>query len=73
MSKIFFNSYVPEYVSENLPWYECDSLMTYIDQLKWKEFISDSDASIKNTKVINFEMIHAQCKGMPRTLSDQFY
>ena len=49
MSKIFFNSYVPEYVSENLPWYECDGLMTYIDHLKWKEFISDSDASIKNT------------------------
>ena len=61
MSKIFANSYVPEYVPEDLPWYEHDGLITYIDQLKWKEFISDLNAVIKNTKAINFEMIHAQC------------
>ena len=47
--------------------------MTYTDQLKWKEFISDADAAIKNTKVINFEMIHAQCRGVPHTHSDEFY
>ena len=73
MSKIFANSYVPEYVSEYLPWYECDGLMTYIDQLKWKEFISDLDTSMKNNKVINFEKIYAQCTGTPCTHSDQFY
>ena len=43
MSKIFANSYVSEYVSENLPWYELDGLKTYLEQLKWKEFISDPD------------------------------
>ena len=73
MSKIFANSYVLEYVSENLPWYERHGLMTYIDQLKWKEFISDLDASIKNKKVINFEKIRAQCRRTPCTRSDQFY
>ena len=73
MSKIFANSYVPEYVSENLPGYERDGLMTYIDQLKWKKFISDPDASIKNIKVINFEMIHAQCRVTPCTHSNQLY
>ena len=29
--KIFANGYVPEYVPEDLPWYERDGLMTYID------------------------------------------
>ena len=53
--------------------YECDGLMTYIDQLKYKELISDPDATVKNTKIITFEMIHAQCRGTPRTHSDQFY
>ena len=71
--QIFANSYVPEYAPKDLPWYECDGLMTYIDQLKYKELISDSDATVKNTKIITFEMIHAQCRGTPRTHSDQFY
>ena len=47
--KIFANSYVHEYVPEVLPSYEGDGLMTYIDQLKYKEFISDPHAAIKNT------------------------
>ena len=47
--------------------------MTYIDQLKYKEFISDPDAAIKNAKIINFKMIHVQCRGMPRAHSDEFY
>ena len=34
--------------------------MTYIDQLKYERFISDLD------KVINFEMIYAECSGAPR-------
>ena len=71
--KIFANSCLPEYVPEDLPWYERDGLMTYIDQLKYKEFLSEPDAAIKYTKLINFEMIPTQCRGMPSTLSDQFY
>ena len=59
---IFANNYIPKYVLEDLPWYERDGLLlTYIDQLKYKEFISDSDVAVKNTKVINFDMIHTQC------------
>ena len=45
---------------EDLPWYERDGLLTYFDQLKYKEFICDPDAAVKNTEVINFDMIHAQ-------------
>ena len=70
--KIFASSYVPEYVLQDLPWYERDGLMTYIDQLKCKEFISDPDVAIRNTKIKNFEMIHAQCRGTHRTHSNEF-
>ena len=62
-----------KYVPEDLPWYERDGLMTYIEQARYKDFISDPDTAIKNTKIINFEMIHAQCRGTPRTHSDEFY
>ena len=30
--KIFANNYIPRYVSEDLPWYDRDGLLTYIDQ-----------------------------------------
>ena len=71
--KIFDNDYIPKYVPEDLPWYEREGLLTYIDQMKYKEFISDPDAAVKNTKVINFDMIYTQCGGTPRTHSDNFY
>ena len=32
--KTFANKYIPKYVPEDLPWYERDGLLTYIDQLK---------------------------------------
>ena len=38
-----FNNYVPEYVPENLPWYERDGLLTWYDQEKCKEFLEDPD------------------------------
>ena len=49
--KIFVNKYIPKYVPEDLPWYERNGLLIYIDQLKYKDFISDPDAHIKNTQV----------------------
>ena len=52
-TEIFANSYVPEYVAEDLPLYERDGLMTYIDQAKYKDFISDPDTTIKNNKFCN--------------------
>ena len=71
--KIFANSYVPEYVPEDLPLYERDGLMTYIDQAKYKVSISDPDTAIKNTNIIYFEMIHGQCRGTSCTHSDELY
>ena len=71
--KNFANKYGPEYVPEGLPWYEKDRLITHIDQMKYKYFISDPDAHAKNTQIIDFEMIHAQCRSTPGTHSDKFY
>ena len=59
--KIFADKYIPKYVPEDLPWYERNGLLTYVDQWKYKEFISDPDTDVNNTKVVNFDMIHAQC------------
>ena len=73
VGRIFPNSYAPEYVPKDLPWYKRECLLIYIDQIKYIEFISDPDAAIKNSKIINLEMIHAQCRGTPGTHSDQFY
>ena len=35
--KIFANKYIPKYVAEDLPWYEREGLLTYIDQMKYKD------------------------------------
>ena len=51
------------YVSPNLKWYERGSFMTYIDQLKCKELINNTDDHFQKVKVINFNIIHKQCKG----------
>ena len=42
---------------ENLPWYETDGLMMYIDQMKYKEYSENKDQYLKNVEVVNFDMI----------------
>ena len=70
--KIFVNKYVTDYVLENLPWYERDSLLTYIDQLKYKDFKSDPDAYLKKkAEVVNFDMIYARCGRKLQELPDK--
>ena len=44
--KIFANKYIPKYIPEYLPWHKRDGLLTYIDQLKYKDFISDPNVHI---------------------------
>lgn len=53
VQKIFTNKYIPTYQVLNLPWYERDGLITYIDQLKHKRFIDNPD--IKNGEIANFD------------------
>ena len=66
MAKIICgNKVIPEYISENLPWYERDCLMTYIDQMKYKDYAEKNDEYWKNIEVIHFDKIHNRCKGTP--------
>ena len=55
--KIFVNKYITDAAPKDLPLYEWDGIMTYIDQLKYKYFISDPDNYLEKAEVINFEMI----------------
>lgn len=41
MSKKLDNRFIPRFVSNNLPWYERDGLMTWYDQVKCQEFLED--------------------------------
>ena len=58
---------------ENLPWYERDGLMMYIDQMKYKKFSENKDLYLKNVEVVNFDMIHNSCSGIPLQNSETFY
>ena len=63
--KIYVNKYIPEVDPEDLPWYERDDLMKYIDELKYRRFLSDLEAYLKKSELVNFEMIYARCGGAP--------
>ena len=55
------NSYVPNYVSENFPWYEPDGLMAWYDQGKRANFLRHASKNFHEAKIINFDIIHRQC------------
>ena len=57
------SSYIPPYVKENLKWYEKEGLITYFQQLEYKEFKRDRDTYINQTKILNFDIIHHMCRG----------
>ena len=65
MSKKIVNKYVPRFIQQfKLPWYE-RSLISYIDALKCDEFLNHTDAHFKNAQVVNFDIIHHECRGDP--------
>ena len=47
------NSYIPPFIRMDLKWYERDGMMTYMDQLKYKEFTDNRDEYVN----------HNQCRG----------
>ena len=71
--KILTNKYIPEVVPLDLPWHEKDGLLTYCDQMKYKDFLDDTDTYIKNAQIINFDMIHSQYRGQQRENRDKHY
>ena len=49
-----------EKTKKKYEWYEHD-LMTYIDDLKYDQFVNDMDLHFSHAKVTNFDTIHHQC------------
>ena len=49
----------------NLPWYERDGLMSYIDSLKCQDFLNDTDEHFQKAEVTNFNIILHKCRGDP--------
>ena len=51
---IYTNTYIPEYVSDNLKWYERDGLDTWYKNNKCDKFLEDTDRYFHTTQIINF-------------------
>ena len=45
--------------------------MSYLDYLKYKHMSDNPDSYFEKKKVINFEIIHHQCKGDPLTKTEK--
>ena len=56
-------SYVPSFVPQDFPWYKRDDLMTWYDQGKCQDLLRDTDRNFDETKIVNFDKIHKQCRG----------
>ena len=57
------NSYIPAKTKKGkYEWHEHD-LMTYFDDLKYNEFAKDADSYFENVKLINFDIVHHECRG----------
>ena len=52
------NKYVPDFVPNDLKWYERDGLLTWYDQIKCERFLEDPDRHFNNTKIVNFDIIN---------------
>ena len=53
-------------------WYEHD-LMTYIDDLKYENFVHNMDSHFSQAKVVNFDIIHHQCRGDKLDNPEEYY
>lgn len=58
----FTNKYVPDYVPENLLWHKRDTLLTWYDQAKCKDFLDNTDEHFEKTKIANFDIINKSLK-----------
>ena len=66
MSKKIVNKYVPRFAQHSeLSWYERDGLLSYIDALKCEEYLKDTDSHFKTAQVVNFDIIHHECREDP--------
>ena len=72
MEKKLINEYIPTKGKTEFKWYEHYLLMPYIDDLKYNEFIENTDEYFQKAKIINFDIIHHECKGDELEYSKSF-
>ena len=71
--QILTNSYIPAKTKKGkYEWHEHD-LMTYFDDLKYNEFAKDADSYFENVKLINFDIVHHECRGGKLQNPEQYY
>ena len=68
---IYTNTYIPEYVPDNLKWYERDGLDTLYKKNKCDEFLEDTDRYFHTAQIINFDIIGNQ-KQLPKNKLKQY-
>ena len=68
---IYTNTYIPEYVPDNLKWYERDRLDTWYKKNKCDEFLEDTDRYFHTAQIINFDIIRNQ-KQLPKNKLEQY-
>ena len=71
-SKICTNAYVPEYVPDNLKWYEKDGLDTWYKKNKCYEFLEDTDLYFKTTQIVSSDMIR-NSNFIPKSKLEQYH
>ena len=68
---IYTNTYIPQYVPDNLKWYERDGLDTWYQKDKCDEFLEDTDRYFHTAQIINFDSIRNQ-KQLPKNKLKQY-
>ena len=68
---IYTNTYIPEYVPDNLQWYERDGLDTWYKKNKCDEFLEDTDRYFHTAQIINFDILRNQ-KQLPKNKLKQY-
>ena len=64
----FTGNYVPKYTPP-----EKRDFLTYLDDLQYQKFEENPDKYMKNVKIINFDLIHHQCRGDRLQHSEEHY
>ena len=57
MAKKIYNTYIPKFVPNNLPWYKKDGLNRWYEQNKCNDFLEDPDKHFENLQINNFDLI----------------
>ena len=71
VNTIYTNTYIPEYVPDNLKWYERDGLDTWYKKNKCDEFLEHTDRYFHTAQIINFDIIRNQ-KQLPKNKLKQY-